>query len=106
MKTTFEQLLHAVNILGKDVDIDIEGGFRIAACPPLYLTPYGRECYKTALQCNDDVDYDEDGTHLYTVVNGSDAENDEACALLISFAGYCPEQDFISWFETDDKELI
>lgn len=52
MKTIFEQLLHAVNILGKDVDIDIKGGFRFAACPPLYLTPYGRECFKKALACN------------------------------------------------------
>lgn len=106
MKTTFEQLLHAVNILGEDVDITIEDRISIAACPPLYITPYGRECFKNALQCNVDVEYDKDGTHLYTVVSGSDAENEEADELLISLAGYCPEDDFISWFETDDKELI
>ena len=52
------------------------------------------------------MEYDKDGTHLYTVVSGSDAENEEADKLLISLAGYCPEDDFISWFETDDKELI
>ncbi|MGN0033432.1 MAG: hypothetical protein ACI358_06640 [Candidatus Limimorpha sp.] len=106
MKTTLQELLHAVNILGEDVDIHVEGDGSFAACPPLYLTPYGRECFKQALQCNVFVDYDEDGTHLYTVVSGSDAENDEAEALLLSLAGYCPEDDYTKWFETDDKELI
>ena len=43
IKITLQELLHAINILGDDRDVTVDGIDSIAVCPPVKMTPAGRE---------------------------------------------------------------
>lgn len=75
MNVTLEDLLHAINILGEDRDVCVDGIDSIAVCPPVKMTPAGREHFKQALTANVVVEYKND-SHRDTYV--SDADTEEA----------------------------
>ncbi|MBD5194867.1 MAG: hypothetical protein HDS87_03990 [Bacteroidales bacterium] len=43
---SLEELLHAINILGDDYDVIVDGIEAIAVCPPVKLTPTGRKHFE------------------------------------------------------------
>ncbi len=103
---TLQDLLHAINILGDDRDICVDGYDTLAVCPPVKFTPAGREHFKRALSANVVVEYKND-SHRQTYVSDSDEDIDRmAYNLLLSLAGYCCDDDFKVWFEGDTAELI
>ena len=106
MNVTLEELLHAINILGDDRDVTVDGIDTIAVCPPVKLTPAGREHFKQALTANVNVEYRND-SHLDTYVSDDDEKIDEmAWDFLSSLAGYCYEGGYNLWFDGEDAVLI
>lgn len=89
MKTTLEDLLHAINVLGNDTDVFVDGHDAIAVCPPIKITPVGRKHFEQALTAEV-----EEGD----VVDDDDKINDMAYDLLVSLAGYCYNDNFEEWF--------
>lgn len=63
MEVTLQDLLHAINILGDDRDVTVDGIDTRAVCPPVKMTPLGREHFKQALTANVVVEYKND-SHL------------------------------------------
>lgn len=106
MEVTLQDLLHAINILGEDRDVLVDGKEEIAVCPPVKLTKIGREHFRMALTANVVVDY-KDYEHRGTYVSDDDDKITRwAWQLLNSLAGYCDSEAFDAWFEGDDAELI
>ena len=106
MNTTLQDLLHAINILGDDRDVTVDGIDSIAVCPPVKLTPAGRKHFKQALTANVNVEYQDD-SHQDTYVSDDEEKiNRMAWDLLKSLAGYCYDDDYDQWFEGRDAELI
>lgn len=106
MKTTLRDLLHAINVLGDDRDVLVDGIDAIAVCPPVKITPAGLEYFKKALNAAVEVEYKND-EHRATYVSNSDEEIDAAAwGLLTSLAGYCADIYFKKWFEGADAQII
>lgn len=97
MKAKLKDLLHAINIIGDDMDVCVDGVGEICVCPPIKLTAAGREYFKSALNAKVDC---------CIVCDKDDARSEEAMKLLESLAGYCSTTDFERWFEGDDAKLI
>ncbi len=106
MRTTLKDLLHAINILGDDRDVTVDGIDAIAVCPPVKFTPEGLEHFRKTLNATVEVEYKND-SHLDTYVSDEEEDvNERAWNLLASLAGYCPEKDFNKWFEGEDAKMI
>lgn len=106
MRTTLKDLLHAINILGDDRDIFVDGQDAIAVCPPIRFTHEGQNHFRIALEATVEVEYKND-SHLSTYVSDDEENvNEEAWILLASLAGFCSESKFNKWFEGDTAELI
>lgn len=106
MTTTLKDLLHAINILGDDRDVTVDGIDAIAVCPPVKFTPEGLKHFRKALDATVEVEYKND-CHCDTYVSDADERVDEqAWNLLASLAGYCSESKFSKWFEGDSAEMI
>lgn len=107
MEVTLQDLLHAINILGEDRDVCVDGIDSIAVCPPIKMTPAGREHFKLALTANVVVEYDENDTYQDTYVSDADEKIDEmAWDLLKALAGYCYVDGYDQWFEGETAELL
>lgn len=106
MNATLQDLLHAINILGDDRDVTVDGIDSIAVCPPVKLTPAGRKHFKQALTANINVEYQDDSHQDTYVSDDEEKTNRMAWDLLKSLAGYCYDDDFDQWFEGRDAELI
>lgn len=106
MGVTLQDLLHAINIIGEDHDVCVDSIDSIAVCPPVKITPVGREYFKQALTANVIVEYKND-SHLDTYVSGTDEKIDEmAWELLSALAGYCYADSYDQWFEGETAEII
>lgn len=106
MKATLKDLLHAINILGDDRDVFVDGNDTIAVCPPVKFTPEGLEYWRKALGAAVEVEYKDD-THRDTYVSDDrEAINEKAWNLLNALAGYCSESKFNKWFEGDTAKMI
>lgn len=106
MKTTLFDLLHAINIIGIDTDILVDGIETITVCPPIKFTPEALSQFRMALSAYVKVEYG-NYSHSCTYVCDSDEDvNIEAWRLLSSFAGYCNADKFSKWFEGDNAKLI
>lgn len=101
MKITLQELLHAINILGDDRDVTVDGIDSIAVCPPVKMTPAGREHFKQALTANVNVEYS--GNY---VSDDDEKINQMAWDLLKALAGYCYADSYDQWFEGDKAEFI
>lgn len=101
MKITLQELLHAINILGDDRDVTVDGIDSIAVCPPVKMTPAGREHFKQALTANVNVEYS--GNY---VSDDDEKINQMAWNLLKALAGYCYADGYDQWFEGDEAEFI
>ena len=84
IKITLQELLHAINILGDDRDVTVDGIDSIAVCPPVKMTPAGREHFKQALTANVNVEYSGN-----CVSDDDEKINQMAWDLLKALAGYC-----------------
>ena len=106
MSTTLKDLLHAINILGDDRDVTVDGIDSIAVCPPVKLTPEGSDHFRKALDAKVEVEYKND-SHRDTYISDDEEDvNEEAWHLLASLAGYCEESKFDKWFEGDTATMI
>lgn len=105
MQTTLKDLLHAINILGDDRDVFVDGIDAIAVCPPVKLTTAGLKHFKKALAATVEVEYEGD-YYRDTYISDDEDVNEEAWELLKALAGYCSEDDFNKWFETDTAKMI
>ena len=106
MKTILKDLLHAINVLGDDRDVYVDGYGTIAVCPPIKLTEDGLRHFKKSLNAAVEVDY-RGGHHHSTYISDDEVDVDEeAWNLLVSLAGYCPKSDFDKWFEGDAAKMI
>lgn len=107
METTLQDLLHAINILGDDRDVTVDGIDSIAVCPPVKLTPAGRKHFKQALTAKVVVCYARNGQHQETFVSDSDEKIQEmAWKLLSALAGYCYVDGYDAWFEGETATLL
>lgn len=102
---TVRDLFRAINLFGKDRDVFVDGENTIAVCPPIAMTPEGREYFKRAL----DLPVDEDGDIISNDDKDYDDENEDsalklAWEMLTSLAGYCPCRLFDEWFEGETAE--
>lgn len=103
---SLEELLHAINVLGDDRDVTVDGIDSIAVCPPVKLTPEGRKHFQQALTANVNVEYNDD-CHWSTYVSDADEKIDEmAWDLLSSLAGYCYADGYDQWFEGEEAVII
>lgn len=106
MNTTLKDLLHAINILGEDRDVTVDGQDVIAVCPPVKFTPEGLKHFHKALEATVEVEYKND-CHLDTYVSDEEEDvNEEAWNLLASLAGYCADSKFQIWFEGETAKMI
>lgn len=106
MRTTLKDLLHAINILGDDRDVTVDGMDSIAVCPPVKITPEGEKHFHKALEATVEVEYKND-CHYSTYVSDDEEDiNEEAWGLLVSLAGCCTENKFNKWFEGDTAKVI
>lgn len=106
MTTTLQDLLHAINILGDDRDVFVDGQNAIAVCPPVKFTPEGMKHFRKALDATVEVEYKDDSHRDTYVSDDEDGINEEAWSLLTSLAGYCSESEFNKWFEGDTAKII
>lgn len=97
MKTTLEDLLHAINVLGNDTDVYVDGYDVIAVCPPIKITPAGRKHFEQALTAEV-----EEGD----VVDDDDKINNMAYDMLVALAGYCYNDNFEAWFDGETATEI
>lgn len=106
MHATLKDLLHAINILGEDRDVFVDGEDSIAVVPPVKFTPEGLKHFKIALDATVEVEYKDD-CHRDTYVSDEDeGVNEDAWNLLASLAGYCNEAKFNKWFEGETAKMI
>lgn len=103
---TLQDLLHAINILGEDRDVCVDGIGAIAVCPPVMLTPKGREHFKDALSANVIVEYTREQHQDTYVSNDGEADDEKAWELLKSLAGYCNANNFEQWFEGENTKML
>ncbi len=106
MRTTLKDYLHAINILGDDRDVFVDGQDAIAVCPPVKFTKEGLSHFKNALNATVEVEYKDDSHRDTYVSDEEEGVNEETWNLLISLAGYCPENEFNRWFEGQSAEII
>ncbi len=107
METTLKDLLHAINIIGDDFDVTVDGVDAIAVCPPVKITPEGQKYFKEALEATVQVEYHSDDSYWGTYVSNEDDEIDQkAWHFLTSLAGHCDEDDYNKWFEAENAEII
>ena len=106
IEISLQELLHAINIIGDDRDVTVDGIFTIAVCPPVKMTPAGRKHFEQALTANVNVEYKND-SHDSTYVSDDDEKiNQMAWELLAALAGYCYADGYDQWFEGEDAEII
>lgn len=106
MKTTLFDLLHAINVVGVDRVITVNGCDPIEVCPPIKFNPFGLNQYQIALGAIVEVKY-LDGHHFDTFVNDPCKDtNIEAWLLLSSLAGICDGYKYDRWFRGDDSKMI
>ena len=105
METTLQDLLHAINILGDDRDVCVDGIDSIAVCPPVKFTPEGKKHFKQALTANVVVEYENGHQDTY-VCDADEKINEMAWELLKALAGYCYADGFDQWFEGETAEMI
>lgn len=106
MEVTLQDLLHAINILGEDRDVLVDGYGEFAVCPPLKLTPQGRERFNTALSAKVTVKY-EKYDHIGTFVCGADEdEDDNIWNFLMCLGGNCSGAQFEIWFQGEQAKYI
>lgn len=106
MRTTLKDLLHAINIIGYDYNVLIDGIDVIAVCPPVRFTPEGLKHFRKALDATVEVEYKKDSHYNTYISDDNEGVNEDAWYLLNSLAGYCPESKFNQWFEGDTSEII
>lgn len=106
IEITLQELLHAINILGDDYDVTVDGIDAIAVCPPVKLTPAGREHFKQALTANVNVEYSDNSYQDTYVSDDDDRINQMAWELLSSLAGYCYADGYDQWFEGEEAVII
>lgn len=116
MKTNLREYFHALNVLGRDVDVSVDGTYScIAVVPPIKLTQKGEEVFGATLD-NPDLYVDverfgncilSDNDDDYILYEKSD-EGNLALAkdFIYSLSGYCSCDDFNEWFDGDDAKLI
>ncbi len=106
MDTTLKDLLHAINILGDDRDVFVDGEDSIAVVPPVKFTPEGLKHFKKALDASVEVEY-KNGCHRDTYVSDEEeGVNEYAWNLLVSLSGNCNESNFNKWFEGENAKMI
>lgn len=107
METTLQELLHALNIIGEDRYVLVEGFGRLTICPPVKLTPTGREYFKKALSATVISDYDKYNCHLQTYVcDKSELKTATAYELLSALDGNCSENMYHRWFGSEAASMI
>lgn len=106
MNTTLQDLLYAINILGEDRDVCVDGIDAIAVCPPVKLTPKGREHFRQALSSNVIVEYKGEQHQDTYVSNDDEADDEKAWNFLKSLAGYCNANNFDQWFEGENAKML
>lgn len=106
MNTTLKDLLHAINILGEDRDVVVDGQDVIAVCPPVKFTPEGLKHFHKALKATVEVEYKDDCHRDTYVSDEEEGVNEEAWNLLVSLAGYCDDSKFQIWFEGEAAKMI
>lgn len=106
MRTTLKDFLHAINILGEDRDVFVDGEDSIAVCPPVKFTSEGLNHFKKALTATVEVEYKNDCHRDTYVSDEEEGVNEAAWDLLSSLAGYCSESKFNKWFEGNGAEII
>ena len=106
MNVTLQDLLHAINIIGEDLDVCVDGIDSIAVCPPVRLTPAGRTYFRAALAANVVVEYGDYGHRATYVSDDDELADKDAWELLASLAGYCADSKTKTWFEGENAELI
>lgn len=94
MNYNLREVLHAINVLGDDIDITVDGYDTIAVVAPITLTDKAKEHFAKALDLSvDDM----------VVVGDNDEDLHLAWDLLYGLAGYCPCDKFDEWFECDNE---
>ena len=103
---TLQDLLHAINVLGNDHDVTVDGIGSITVCPPVKFTSAGYKHFEQALTANVKVVYEND-SHCDTYVSDADEKIDEmAWDLFSSLAGYCHADGYDQWFEGEEAIII
>ena len=92
---TLKETLHAINVLEEDIDISVDGYDTIAVVAPIALSQSAKEHYKDALELQ---------VSERTVI-GSDKHCKLAWDLLHSLAGYCDQETFAKYFETNAEGI-
>lgn len=96
-KTTLEEVLKAINIFDKDVDIYVEEvGGDIGICPPIKLSPCAKEKFKNVLNAKMDG---------FTCIEEDEELSQQVYDFLVALAGYCSVDTYDNWFEKDAEEL-
>ncbi len=106
MRTILKDLLHAINVLGDDRDVYVDGYGTIAVCPPIKLTQEGLRHFNKSLNAAVEVIYKDDCHHSTYISDDEEDVDEEAWNLLVSLAGCCPKSDFDKWFEGNTAEFI
>ena len=101
-----QELLHAINILGDDHDVTVDGIDTISVCPPVKMTPARRKHFEQALTAKVNVEYKND-SHWNTYVSDADEKIERiAWELLSALAEYCYADGYDQWFEGEEAEII
>lgn len=106
--STLKELLHAINLIGEDQDVLVDGYGTLAVCPPVRMTQAGKEHFAQALTAEVSAEYGKDGIeHQLTYVSDADDKICEmAYNLLQALAGYCYADGYDQWFEGETAEII
>lgn len=105
MNTTLEDLLHAINVIGEDRDVLVDGADLIAVCPPVKLTAEGRKFFERELGATVISEYNEQDCHIDTYVSDN-RQNCRPYIFLLALAGYCDSEDYELWFEGPTAEIL
>ena len=106
IEVTLQELLHAINILGDEQNVTVDGIDTIAVCPPVKMTPAGRKHFEQALTANVNVEYKNDSHWDRYVSDAEEKINQMAWELLSALAGYCYADNYDQWFEGEEAEII
>lgn len=93
-KRTLREIVHAINVIGEDYDLYVDGLDGIAICPPITITSEGENKFKEVLDTP--CDWFKDSQ---TISYENEKLDKKAYNFIMALGGYCSSENFDKLFE-------
>lgn len=99
IRTTVKDLFHAINMLGRNVDVYVKGYGEIAVCPPVMLSVNALVDFQKGINNTVKVSYDKSDIYDMYISGEKDSYDESTWNLLCVLAGCCSEKEYEKYVE-------